>query len=96
MFGSFRCACLDGYFLGTGNQTCFGKYIFVDALYWLLFQCGIIDQDLDECEDEPCDYTCNNVPGSFQCSCADGFVLHSDNRSCDGMHRCVDGLCVVL
>lgn len=40
--------------------------------------------DINECMEQYdlCSQQCSNVPGSFQCSCARGYTLNSDNRSC--------------
>ena len=31
-----------------------------------------------------CQQKCENSEGSYRCSCNQGFILNSDNRSCDG------------
>ncbi|RUS83622.1 hypothetical protein EGW08_008590 [Elysia chlorotica] len=41
--------------------------------------------DIDECSGEgrsPCQQECTNTPGSFNCSCTEGFKLGDDGRSC--------------
>ncbi|XP_014215323.1 uncharacterized protein LOC106644380 [Copidosoma floridanum] len=39
--------------------------------------------DVDECVTEkPCDQTCRNVPGSYECYCRSGFELQPDRHSC--------------
>ena len=43
-----------------------------------------IHVDIDECASSPCEHTCTNTPGSFVCSCNDGYVLNSDGRTCTG------------
>ena len=44
--------------------------------------------DIDECTNgvAQCSHICHNKPGSFQCSCLDGFKLTADNQTCDGMY----------
>ena len=45
--------------------------------------------DIDECDDIPCHQICHNTPGSYQCSCYDGYGL--DGIACIGktiMHLC--------
>ena len=45
--------------------------------------------DINECSEEShnCDQICTNTVGSFKCSCADGFKLSSDGRTCSGIQR---------
>ena len=43
--------------------------------------------DKDECLDpKTCGQKCNNLPGGYQCSCLDGYLLGPDSSSCIG--RC--------
>ena len=43
---------------------------------------------MDECATNnghgPCDQTCINTPGSYQCGCTIGYALADDGRSCIG------------
>ncbi|KAJ8029879.1 Fibrillin-1 [Holothuria leucospilota] len=51
------------------------------------FQC----YDADECavEDPPCNQTCTNVIGGYECSCEEGYVLDPDDRTtCDDIDEC--------
>lgn len=44
--------------------------------------------DIDECQytiDPVCSQKCTNAPGSFQCSCIDGYVLRPDLRTCKAL-----------
>ena len=43
--------------------------------------------DINECllvNNGGCSQTCTNTNGSFVCSCQNGFVLDSDNLTCQG------------
>ncbi|XP_061656467.1 epidermal growth factor-like protein 7 [Syngnathoides biaculeatus] len=47
---------------------------------WTGRQCGT---DVDECTAQhPCSQMCVNTPGSFRCSCREGFALAEDARTC--------------
>ena len=46
--------------------------------------------DIDECltGQDNCDHVCaNNIEGSFNCSCNEGYALNEDGHTCDGMCR---------
>lgn len=49
--------------------------------------------DLNECTMgvHSCEQSCHNTPGSYSCSCEEGFQLRADKRHCIGMSidRCV-------
>ena len=55
---------------------------------YIVFLCdfSIIVLDINECEDNNggCSQICTNTEGSFDCSCTDGYLLHSDGRQCTG------------
>lgn len=38
-------------------------------------------EDIDECVDRPCSQLCKNTPGSYHCSCVDGYAL-KDKHIC--------------
>ena len=41
--------------------------------------------DVNECElYSPCDQECTNLPGSFECSCGEGYELNEDGVTCTG------------
>ena len=44
--------------------------------------------DIDECAANPCDQFCQNIPGSYECSCDSGYTLNSDFHTCDGESGC--------
>ncbi|CAH1226444.1 SCUBE3 [Branchiostoma lanceolatum] len=52
---------------------------------------GFDCQDLDECmtsEGDVCTHTCENYPGTFICSCDQGFELAEDKVSCQDIDEC--------
>ena len=68
------------------RSTCWFLLHFINA-----FLCPI--PDLDECTMgvHSCEQSCYNTPGSYSCSCEEGFQLRADKRHCIGMSidRCV-------
>jgi len=42
--------------------------------------------DIDECAStyDGCHHTCRNTPGSYVCTCYEGFELAADGRTCEG------------
>ncbi|KAK7069506.1 hypothetical protein SK128_014533 [Halocaridina rubra] len=56
--------------------------------------------DIDECEEfrgrgRLCIGMCVNQPGSFKCSCPEGYTLGSDGRTCKDINECDTGtVCV--
>ncbi|XP_059507889.1 kielin/chordin-like protein [Stegostoma tigrinum] len=51
---------------------------------------GVSCKDLDECAGNrsPCQQRCQNVVGSFQCSCRPGFYLQNNGHSCTDINEC--------
>ncbi|XP_054748917.2 uncharacterized protein LOC129254474 [Lytechinus pictus] len=52
-------------------------------------------QDTDECTDmtDNCDSSlgaCTNTPGSYNCSCIDGYMLEADQRTCTDIDECLE------
>lgn len=48
--------------------------------------------DVNECEDrqKPCEFVCQNIPGSYKCACPRGYVLNMDGKSCRGMESLIE------
>jgi hypothetical protein len=41
--------------------------------------------DINECEMENrCQHECTNLPGSYRCTCPDGYRLSDNKRTCEG------------
>ncbi|CDW57279.1 signal peptide, CUB and EGF [Trichuris trichiura] len=47
----------------------------------------------DECVDgkNNCQYGCVNEPGSYRCTCPDGYQLNSDGETCKDINECLEG-----
>lgn len=44
----------------------------------------LIPTEIDECEFVTCAHSCIDLPGTFACSCFDGYQIASDFVSCIG------------
>lgn len=68
------------------RSTCWFLLYFINAFLLPI-------PDLDECTMgvHSCEQSCHNTPGSYSCSCEEGFQLRADKRHCIGMSidRCV-------
>ena len=67
------------------RSTCWFLLHFINAFLFPI-------PDLDECTMgvHSCEQSCHNTPGSYSCSCDEGFQLRADKRHCIGMsiERC--------
>ncbi len=55
------------------------------------FSASFLLADVNECWRYPgrlCAQTCDNTPGSYQCSCTTGFSLAFDGKNCEGTSIC--------
>ena len=72
--------------LDINRSTCWFLLYFINAFLFPI-------PDLDECTMgvHSCEQSCHNTPGSYSCSCEEGFQLRADKRHCIGMSidRCV-------
>ena len=78
--GSFQCTCMTGY---SGDGTmCNGKLQSIATLLHRL----VFPTDIDECTEGTANCgenaDCNNTPGSFQCTCREGYT--GDGSMCNG------------
>ena len=83
--GSVICSCMTGYVLNADLRTCDGKmsttnYVENKNNVWFLYL------DINECAVNigNCSQLCNNINGSYVCSCWTGYGLNSDNKTCSG------------
>lgn len=56
-----------------------------------------LTSDVNECRHYPgrlCAHKCDNILGSYMCSCTTGFKLASDGRNCDG--KTEDGFTLIF
>ena len=46
----------------------------------------MLDADINECADDNggCMQECHNTDGSHYCTCGEGYVLSTDQKSCSG------------
>lgn len=66
------------------NQVLVLNIDFVDIINFILLNMLLL-KDIDECIDSStCDHNCTNKKGSFDCSCAVGYRLGNDGKSCTG------------
>ncbi|XP_072458163.1 adhesion G protein-coupled receptor E1 isoform X9 [Notamacropus eugenii] len=75
--GGYACNCLPGFSSPHGSSWIPGRTG--------PFQCT----DIDECLSEaacPLHYTCQNTPGSYECTCSAGFTLR--NSQCEDVDEC--------
>lgn len=45
-------------------------------------------EDINECLEYSCSHDCENVVGSFKCSCPSGLQLEKDGRHCVVIEEC--------
>lgn len=69
------------------QPTALAVKVYTDSTLKKLFSC-IHTQfiDIDECltDNGGCETTCFNTDGSFECSCDAGYILASNNFTCEG------------
>ena len=52
----------------------------------VVMECHVTVTDIDECEMENrCQHKCTNLPGSYRCTCPDGYRLSGNKRTCEGV-----------
>ena len=70
--GSFDCICDTGYHEENHADECIGKPLRCSIEIQLIY--GTLSDD-DEClmRTNLCEQTCTNMPGSYECSCHNGY-----------------------
>uniref|UniRef100_A0A3B5AZ92 coagulation factor Xa n=1 Tax=Stegastes partitus TaxID=144197 RepID=A0A3B5AZ92_9TELE len=66
---------------GIGTYTCYCQEGYQG------FNCEIVIPELCENKNGGCEHFCNVVGGSVQCSCADGYFLGLDDKSCNSNEK---------
>ena len=51
---------------------------------WFITLFCVLCLDIDECYTADCSQVCHNYPGSYSCSCRDGWFLSADGVTCFG------------
>ena len=56
-------------------------FLLTKGLIETKINCKFVLTDVDECREEMtlCSQKCQNTPGSFLCSCLEGYILHHEN-----------------
>lgn len=94
MNNGYECTCPIGYILQNNKFNCIGSIciqilnvnnIFYICLNSIHFTWDILFHiDIDECASKfnECAQICNNINGSYECACYEGYVLDYDKKSC--------------
>ncbi|KAH8375193.1 hypothetical protein KR200_001228 [Drosophila serrata] len=104
--GTFECGCPLGYMLNEDGRSCRPALVGcppgtkrtsdgcapIDCdLGWILGSDGKC-VDIDECQvnNGGCSHRCENIEGSFKCSCPPGYKLDVKQRSCEDIDECAE------
>lgn len=92
---SFLSSFLSSSFSKGAQSECF---IFCESsLRELRLYFFFIDKDECMMSNNICGYgTCENVPGSYRCVCAQGYKFDENTKKCVGKCNCVGGLFVMF
>ncbi|XP_031702718.1 uncharacterized protein LOC116383209 [Anarrhichthys ocellatus] len=94
--GSYRCSCSYGYVLAGNGHSCIAECppgyrkqptaaTPENATAQALREECV---DINECQEETCEWQCVNLPGSHRCICPKGYTLHRDGRRCKDINEC--------
>jgi len=90
MPGSHVCACSSGYEFNATctDDRCMGTHC-VD-----IDECGVLNPfGVRENATDGCEHGCTNVPGSYVCTCNEGFFLEPNRHNCSDLDECPDVGC---
>ena len=53
-----------------------------------IISCNVYNPDINECDENNggCSQICNNIEGSYECSCRNGYELDIDGQNCSGTY----------
>lgn len=73
----------------TVNDCIYETLNFRLLSYTWLNHSNVFVPDIDECEEmaSMCAFRCQNLPGTFKCTCPYGYSLATDGRHCEGKYR---------
>lgn len=92
--GSYHCQCQDGFVLAEDERACSG--IILHKRFLKECECQMcLNVDIDECSEglHSCEQTCVNSPGSFSCSCLEGYILSDSEECCAGNNIAYNVFC---
>ncbi|XP_044051099.1 uncharacterized protein si:dkey-163f14.6 isoform X2 [Siniperca chuatsi] len=93
--GSYRCSCTYGHILAGNGHSCIAECPpgyrkqptttpENSTAQALREECV----DINECQEERCEWQCVNLPGSHRCICPRGYTLQRDGRRCKDINEC--------
>ncbi|XP_029313421.1 protein HEG [Cottoperca gobio] len=94
--GSYRCSCSYGHLLAGDGHSCIAECPTGyrkqpptttpenSTAQALREECV----DINECQEETCEWQCINLPGSHRCICPKGYTLNRDGQRCKDINEC--------
>ena len=87
--GSFTCSCYNNGYSLVNGKTCAGSY----SVFLVVFTTKhftSIHTDINECsiDNGDCEHQCNNIVGSYACTCYRGYKLRDDKHTCESELMC--------
>ncbi|XP_047437034.1 CUB and sushi domain-containing protein 1 [Mugil cephalus] len=93
--GSYRCSCTHGRILAPDGHSCVAEcpsgYRRQPAATLENSTAQTLEEecvDINECQEEVCEWQCLNLPGSHHCICPRGYTLQRDGQRCKDINEC--------